>query len=77
MVMVFTFPEGPLAILLTSFCAFVVILILRRVDYENEFLVNIFVMALIARIIFGTIVHVFDLRMFMGGDAFTLRFFRK
>ena len=73
--MIVTLPEGGVAMLLTVFCTIIGVAIFRRVDDESDFLVNIFLLALIARILFGTLLHVFELRDFFGGDAFTYDFF--
>ena len=61
--------------LLTVALSVAVIVIIRKFDDESGFLVNIFLLALLARIIFGTILHIFDLRGFFGGDAVTYDFF--
>lgn len=73
--MLITLPEGGVAILLTVFCTIIGVAIFRRMDDESNFLVNIFLLALIARILFGTLLHFFELRDFFGGDAFTYDFF--
>ncbi len=70
-----TLPEGGVAILMTVIMSLIAVAIIRQADDESGFLVNIFLLALIARIIFGTILHVFDLREFFGGDALTYDFF--
>lgn len=63
------FPESMPAIGLVLVCSFFVIIILRRVDKDNNFLIDVFLIALIARLLLGTIVHIFELRDFFGGDA--------
>lgn len=70
-----TLPEGGVAILLTVIMSLIAVAIIRQTDDESGFLVNIFLLALIVRIIFGTILHVFDLREFFGGDALAYDFF--
>jgi 4-amino-4-deoxy-L-arabinose transferase-like glycosyltransferase len=69
------FPDGLVAMLLVSVTSLIAIILIRKVDKENTFLVNIFLIALIARILFGTTVHIFELREFFGGDALTYDFF--
>lgn len=69
------FPDGVTAMLLVAVMSVIVILVIRKVDRENAFLVNIFLVALMARILFGTTVHIFELREFFGGDALTYDFF--
>ena len=65
------FPEGFTAVLVASVVAGVTIALIRKNTAEPEFLIRIFLIALLVRIIFGTFVHVFDLRGFFGGDAIT------
>jgi 4-amino-4-deoxy-L-arabinose transferase-like glycosyltransferase len=69
------FPEGVIAMFLVSVCSFIAILVIRRVDRENTFLVDIFLIALIARILFGLTVHAFDMREFFAGDTLTFDFY--
>jgi hypothetical protein len=63
------FPESVTAVLLLITLSSIAAVIIRRTDKSNEFLVNIFFVALIARILLGTIIHVFELRDFFGSDA--------
>lgn len=72
--MLVAFPESAPAVLLLIALSSLTAFIIRRTDKSNEFLVNIFFVALIARIAFGTIVHLFELREFFGGDALTYDF---
>lgn len=74
-VMLLTLPEGVAAISLTVITSLIVIVIIRQFDDESKFLVNIFLWALICRILFGTILHIFEWREFFGGDALTYDFF--
>lgn len=67
--MLATFPDGVAAVLVVIVFSLIVVAVIRKTDKENEFLVNIFFVALIARILFGTIVHVFEMREFFGGDS--------
>lgn len=67
--MLVTFPEGVAAGLVVIVISLPVIAFIRKTDKENEFLVNIFLVALIARILFGAFIHIFDMREFFGGDA--------
>jgi 4-amino-4-deoxy-L-arabinose transferase-like glycosyltransferase len=75
--MLITLPEGVAAIFLTVVCSFAAVFLIRRAgdeNGENGFLVNIFLMGLILRLLFGTIVHVFELREFFGSDALAYDF---
>lgn len=67
------FPNSAVAVLVTAICSIVAVVLIRRLaaTEEAEFLVNIFLIALLARLLFGTIVHLFDMRGFFGGDADT------
>jgi len=51
--------------------ALIAILIIRRYTQESDFLINIFLVALFARVLVGTITHVFELNEFFGGDSLT------
>jgi hypothetical protein len=70
-----SFPQGVVAMFLVSICSLIVIMVLRRIDRENSFLVDIFLIALIARILFGLTVHVFEMREFFAGDTITYDFY--
>lgn len=69
--LVLAFPEGIVPLLLTVILSFVVIVLIRQNTDNSHFLVQLFVVALTARMIFGLFLHVFDLRRFFGGDAYT------
>lgn len=66
-----SFPEGVVAMLLLCALAGAAILILRRNTENSDFLINIFLLALLARVLFATISHVFEIEGFFGGDQFT------
>ena len=70
-VAILTFPEGNIAILVMAVLSFLVITLIRQNVDENKFLVQVFIVGLLVRLIFGTFIHVFDLRGFFGGDALT------
>jgi Dolichyl-phosphate-mannose-protein mannosyltransferase len=66
------FPEGATAVLVLTVCSLAAIAIIRHTvkDKEDkEFVQRLFIIALLLRVSFGTIVHIFDLREFFGGDA--------
>jgi len=69
------FPDGVVAMFIVSLGALTTILIVRRVDRENTFLIDIFLVALIVRILFGLTVHLFDMREFFAGDSMTYDFY--
>jgi 4-amino-4-deoxy-L-arabinose transferase-like glycosyltransferase len=68
-VFVIALPESLAALLIVIVFSSIVVAVIRRTNKDNDFLINIFFIALIARILFGTIVHIFDMREFFGGDA--------
>lgn len=70
-VIILAFPEGNIAILLTGVVSTLVVVLIRQNTEESAFLIRIFLVALLARLIFGIFLHVFDLRNFFGGDAQT------
>lgn len=66
------FPDGAVAVLFTSVWAVFVVYVIRKTYKEDaELLTQIFLAALAARLIFGLVVHWFDIRAFFGGDAYT------
>jgi len=52
-----------------------VVLLLMRSKVEREFLLQVFVAALLVRMIVGTIINFFQLQEFFGGDAMTYDFY--
>jgi hypothetical protein len=70
-VSLFLFPYGFLASLFCAVCSLIAFAILRRSKEENQFLLQIFLGALVVRILIATMVHVFDLYNFFGGDSLT------
>jgi 4-amino-4-deoxy-L-arabinose transferase-like glycosyltransferase len=69
--MTITFPEGAGALLVVIIFSGIVLVIIRRSPEQREFLTNIFLVAVVIRLLFGIVVHVFELRDFFGGDALT------
>jgi hypothetical protein len=70
-VMIIGFPEGLVAVLLTGILSLVVIILIRQNEEESRFLIQLFLVALMLRMLFGVILHVFNLRGFFGADALT------
>ena len=62
------FPDGAIAIGLVLALSVFPILIFRRLTPEKEFITNLFLVALVLRMGFGVLIHIFDLRTFFGGD---------
>lgn len=66
------FPDSAMAVILTAITSLVVIFSIRYFfPEEKEYLTNLFLVALLARMAFGTLLHVYDWRNFFGGDAAT------
>ncbi len=61
--------EGAISILIVAVMSCITILLLQRYTEDKEFLTSAFLGALALRLFFGIIVHVYDLRVFTGGDA--------
>jgi hypothetical protein len=66
------FPDGLAAVLLTIICSAVVILTIRQQAVKDaDYLIQLFLLALMARLVFGLFLQIFDIREFFGGDAIT------
>lgn len=70
-VSLFLFPYGFLASLLCGVCSLIAFTILKRSEEENKVLLQIFLAALVARVLVATIIHIFGLYEFFGGDSLT------
>jgi hypothetical protein len=68
---VIPFPEGVVGIAFVVPLAAIAIFLLRQFTEEKEFITTLFLLGLSVRLGFGIFVHVFELRDFFGGDAFT------
>ncbi len=69
------FPNGAVAALLVSGFSLLVVVVIRQTNKGNDFLINVFLGALILRILFGGMVHFFEWQPFFGGDSLTYDFF--
>jgi hypothetical protein len=70
-VMIVAFPEGIIAVLLAVVVSVPVIILIRQNTSESHFLIQLFLVALILRMLFGVIIHAYSLRGFFGADAIT------
>lgn len=61
--------EGPTALLATASLSCIAILVFRRYADEKDFVTYIFLAALCVRLIFGIVIHVYQLRDFAGPDS--------
>src|SRR5881227_430009 len=68
------FPDGAAALLVVLVLSLVFIGLFRHFADDKDFVTNVFLIGLVLRLGFGIVVHVFDLRDFFGGDAFTYDF---
>ena len=68
------FPEGVGAIIMLSICCAIAIPLLLRNTDERTFVLRLFIVGLLARIFFGSIIYIFGLSEFFGGDAITYDF---
>lgn len=67
------FPEGAVAALITTLFGTIAVYLIRTFfsKEDAELVTRIFLIALLARLLFGIIVEVYNLREFFGGDADT------
>ncbi len=67
------FPEGAVAALVTTLFGTLAVYLIRTFfsKEDAELVTRIFLIALLARLLFGIIIQVYDLRQFFGGDADT------
>jgi hypothetical protein len=63
--------EGGAALLVCAVLAALAGLLISRTGSDQKFLLRLFIGGLLVRIFIGTIIHVFKLQEFFGGDAFT------
>jgi len=63
--------KAPAALILTAALAGISVTLINRLDYERKFLLQLFMGGLLVRLIIGTIIFVYDLQQFFGGDAET------
>ena len=76
-VMIVSFPDGVVAVLLAAVVSVPVIILIRQNTDESHFLIQLFLAALTFRMLFGAFIHVYDLRGFFGADALTYDMFGK
>lgn len=72
---VFAFPYGAAAFLVVLALSSIALFVFRQYTEEKSFITNIFVGALLLRLIFGLINHIFDLQQFVGPDSLTYDYF--
>ncbi len=66
---ILAFPDGAISVLLILFFSLPAIFLIRLYSDEKKLLVNLFLVALLARIGLGLFIHIFDLMSVIGPDA--------
>lgn len=69
--------HGPGALLICALVSLPTVLVLMRAGEERTFLLRLFVLALLVRIVLATIIHIGGMEAFFGGDATTYDMFGK
>lgn len=67
--------EGGPAIMLILPLVAIISLMIHRLDNDRRFLLRLFLGAVLVRVFVGTLIYVFHLQAFFGGDALTFDFF--
>src|SRR5688572_31714439 len=65
------FPDESSALLIVVFASAGAIAIFRYFAEDREFITLLFLAALVVRLVFGIVIHIYDLRGFFGGDSIT------
>jgi 4-amino-4-deoxy-L-arabinose transferase-like glycosyltransferase len=63
--------HGGTAVLLCGACALVVCYVVRQTELDKEFLLQVFISALLVRVLLATAIYYLRLQSFFGGDALT------
>src|SRR5688572_19330465 len=65
------FPDESSALLIVVFASVGAVAIFRYFAEDREFITLLFLAALVVRLLFGIVIHIYDLRGFFGGDSIT------
>lgn len=65
------FPDGAVSVIVVVILCIPIIAWLKRNTDDGQFLIQLFLGALVARLLFGVFVNSFELQNFFGGDALT------
>src|SRR5687767_2000919 len=68
-IVVSSFPDGAVAVLVLTFGVITVNLIIRNYSENADFLLKVFMVGLLLRVSLGTIIYIFELRDFFAPDA--------
>ncbi|HVF23992.1 MAG TPA: glycosyltransferase family 39 protein [Pyrinomonadaceae bacterium] len=69
--------HGPGALLICALVSLPTLLVLMRAGEERTFLLRLFVLAVVVRIMLATVIHIGGMEAFFGGDATTYDIFGK
>jgi hypothetical protein len=72
---VFTLPHGPAALVVVLILSSIALFVFRHYADDKDFITNIFLGALLLRLLFGLVIHIFQLQEFVGPDSFTYDYF--
>lgn len=72
---VFTLPHGPAALVVVLVFSSIALFIFRHYADDKDFITNIFLGALLLRLLFGLVIQIFQLQEFVGPDSFTYDYF--
>ena len=72
---VFTLPHGPAALVVVLVLSSIALFIFRHYADDKDFITNIFLGALLLRLLFGLVIQIFELQEFVGPDSFTYDYF--
>src|SRR5437016_2547671 len=75
MIMVVTPAEGGPAIMIVLPVAAIAAWMIFQYETEQRFLLRLFASALLVRILVGTLINIFQMQTFFGGDALTYDYF--
>lgn len=64
------FPAGAGAVLLCAVCAAAAVLIIRQIGEEKDFLIQIFLVGLLLRVLLATAIYSFEWQKFFGPDSY-------
>ncbi len=65
------FPDGAISVIVVAVLSIPIVAWLQRNTEDGPFLIQLFLGALVARLIFGVFINLFELQTFFGGDAIT------
>lgn len=71
----FVFPQGAVALLIALLFSTIALLVFRHFTESKDFITNLFLGALLLRLLFGIVIHVFEMQEFVGPDSFTYDYF--